>query len=183
MGSDSQIDLEGFRLWAVGNLVENRNRGIFAEWLVGSALGVVNPEEPRLEWDVADLRYRGHLIEVKSSGRGQTWVQEKPSTIRFDVAPLKEPWDAATNIWRKLDPPERLAFLYVFCCHEPFPATNSDVANPETWKFWVIPTSLLDTELGDQKTIGEGRLDSLVSSVWWGGLVPAIDSNMETDPR
>jgi hypothetical protein len=136
-----------------------------------------------LEWDVADLRYRGHLIEVKSSGRGQTWVQEKPSTIRFDVAPLKEPWDAATNIWRKLDPPERLAFLYVFCCHEPFPATNSDVANPETWKFWVIPTSLLDTELGDQKTIGESRLDSLVSPVRWSALKPAIDSNMETDPK
>ena len=35
------VDLEGFRVWATGNLVENRNRGIFAEWLVGTALGVV----------------------------------------------------------------------------------------------------------------------------------------------
>ena len=28
-------DFAGFSRWATGNLVDNRNRGIFAEWLVG----------------------------------------------------------------------------------------------------------------------------------------------------
>jgi len=32
--------LEALRRWALGSLVENRNRGLFAEWLVGTALGV-----------------------------------------------------------------------------------------------------------------------------------------------
>jgi len=58
------VDLEGFRVWATGNLVDNRNRGIFAEWLVGTALGVVDPVVPRREWDAADLRFRERLIEA-----------------------------------------------------------------------------------------------------------------------
>ena len=81
--SQPEINLDEFRLWAIGNLVDNRNRGLFAEWLVGIALGVVAADAPRAEWDRADLRYRDRLIEVKASGRGQTWTQAKPSTPRF----------------------------------------------------------------------------------------------------
>ena len=33
-------DLTEFQRWATGNLVENRNRGIFGEWLVGQAAGL-----------------------------------------------------------------------------------------------------------------------------------------------
>ena len=38
-------DLTEFQRWATGNLVENRNRGIFGEWLVGQALGVIGDDE------------------------------------------------------------------------------------------------------------------------------------------
>ncbi len=40
-------DLTEFQRWATGNLVENRNRGIFGEWLVGQALGVIGDDEVR----------------------------------------------------------------------------------------------------------------------------------------
>ena len=46
--------LHGFHFWAAGDLVENRNRGLYAEWLVGHALGVIEPGGHRLEWDVSD---------------------------------------------------------------------------------------------------------------------------------
>ena len=45
------VDIEGFHSWAMGNLVENRNRGIYAEWLVGQALEVIMDDEVRQEWD------------------------------------------------------------------------------------------------------------------------------------
>ena len=32
------MDISGFPSWAVGNLVDKRNRGIFAEWVVATAL-------------------------------------------------------------------------------------------------------------------------------------------------
>ena len=40
-------DFAGFSRWATGNLVDNRNRGIFAEWLVGQALGVIEADDVR----------------------------------------------------------------------------------------------------------------------------------------
>ncbi|MCH2422005.1 MAG: hypothetical protein MK196_02705, partial [Acidimicrobiales bacterium] len=46
-------DLTEFQRWATGNLVENRNRGIFGEWLVGQALEVIG----------------GMVISMSSNGR------------------------------------------------------------------------------------------------------------------
>ena len=40
-------DFSGFSRWATGNLFDNRNRGIFAEWLVGQALGVIEADDVR----------------------------------------------------------------------------------------------------------------------------------------
>ena len=33
----SKLDLNDYYKWASGNLADNRNRGILAEWLVGKA--------------------------------------------------------------------------------------------------------------------------------------------------
>ncbi|WP_174612908.1 hypothetical protein [Virgibacillus ihumii] len=56
--------------WAYSNINMNSERGIFAEFLVGSALDALGTG--RVEWDIADVKYRGNLIEVKSSA----FVQE-----------------------------------------------------------------------------------------------------------
>ena len=40
-------DFSGFSRWATGNLFDNRNRGIFSEWLVGQALGVIEADDVR----------------------------------------------------------------------------------------------------------------------------------------
>ena len=42
-------DFSGFSRWATGNLFDNRNRGIFSEWLVGQALGVIEADDVRTE--------------------------------------------------------------------------------------------------------------------------------------
>ena len=54
---DRGLDMGRFQDWALGNLVGNTNRGIFAEWLVGQALGAIGEDETREEWDECDLRY------------------------------------------------------------------------------------------------------------------------------
>jgi hypothetical protein len=169
------IDLDDFRAWAVGNLVDNRNRGIFAEWLVGQALNVVNPNEPRSEWDLADLRYRERLIEVKASGRGQTWSQAAPSIPRFDIASRIQAWDAATGTWEAFDTPRRVADVYVFCLHKPHPATNNNVADPQAWEFWVVATSELNHKLGNQRSVGVSTLDTLRPKVVFPALRSTVD--------
>ncbi len=47
-----------FWQWAYSDLLSNRNRALFAEFIVGTALGVLG--QPRVEWDSVDLHYSGH---------------------------------------------------------------------------------------------------------------------------
>ncbi|KXK26381.1 MAG: hypothetical protein TR69_WS6001000384 [candidate division WS6 bacterium OLB20] len=54
--------VEDFWTWAYGDLFENRNRSVFAEYIVASELGVA--ELRRLEWNAYDLEYKQHCIEV-----------------------------------------------------------------------------------------------------------------------
>ena len=169
-------DLEAFRRWAIGNLLENRTRGLYAEWIVGRALGVVDPNQPRREWDASDLTYRDRLIEVKASGRGQAWPQDKPSTIRFGISPSKRPWFADSNTWVSHREAERVADLYVFCLHDVFPASDADAVDLATWKFWVVPTFVLNGELGSQKSVGPARLDDLTRRIAWTELQGAVDA-------
>ena len=168
-------DLNAFRKWACGDLVSNSNRGVFAEWLVGVALGVVDGGLPRKEWDSCDLRYGGIAIEVKAAGLSQVWPQTQNSTPRFSVKPQKMAWDAATNVWETYDPPRRTADLYVFCLHEATPANNANVADPSCWKFWVVSTDTINDNLGEQASLGIATLNRLAPPVEWRALKAAVD--------
>ena len=168
--------IECFQRWASGNLVDNRTRGIFAEWLVGQALGCIEPEAHRQEWDAIDLRYGGKSIEVKASGRNQGWDPNGQSTPRFGIAPQMHAWHAETDTWVGYDPPRRTADVYVFCLHDSMPATTDNVSDPQNWAFWVIPTSRLEAELGTQRTVGVSTLDRLTERTAWSNLRQVIDA-------
>lgn len=176
MGDDS-LDIGRFQNWALGNLVWNTNRGIFAEWLVGQALGVIGEDEARDEWGECDLYYRGMKIEVKASGRGQAWKQDRPSTPEFTVRPIKQTWDKRTNEWTDHEPPARVADIYVFCLHEPFPATDDDVRDSSFWKFWIVSKQTLDDQLGSQEKVRLSRLRDLAPSgpVAWSEIKSEVD--------
>ena len=177
--ADGGLDIDGFRRWVLGDLVDNRNRGLFAEWLVGEALGVIDASMPRREWDAYDLLYRETKIEVKASGRSQSWSQNQPSKIRFGIQRKLSSWTAASDEWIPHGQPLRFADVYVFCVHEPVLATNENVADPDYWTFWVVATDMLDQELGSQKSLGIRTLSRLTSSVPWSGLRKAVDTCVE----
>lgn len=73
----------------------------------------------------------------------------------------------------------RFADLYVFCLHEPVPATNANVADPNHWAFWVVTTDMLDQEFGSQKSVGTRALNRLIPSVPWSDLRVAVDACVE----
>lgn len=165
----------------MGNLVNNLNRGIFAEWLVGQALGVISDSHVRDEWDSYDLPYGERKIEVKASGRDQTFRSRKRSQPRFDVAPRKWSWLPETGEWIEHEEPVRFADIYVFCLHVPVPATNENVRDRRCWKFWVISKQRLDDELGPQKTVGLSTLGRLANSVGWSELRAVVDRCVDGD--
>ena len=176
---EDALDIDGFRRWALGNLVDNRNRGLFAEWLVGIALGVIDGATPRREWDAYDLLYCGKRIEVKAAGRSQSWNPNRSAPIRFGIEQKKTSWSAATDTVTLHDQPQRFADVYVFCLHESVPAENANVVDPARWRFWVIATDVLDRELGSQKSLGINRLNQLAPPLRWCDIREAVDECLQ----
>jgi len=176
---DRPLYIASFRRWAAGNLVENRNRGIFAEWLVGQALQALDGHKFRREWDPWDLQYRKARIEVKASGRSQAWDPPRPSEPSFGVAAPKQIWCDKTKKWHQNDQGTRPAHVYVFCLHNPVPATNANVADPKTWDFWVIPAQTL----GARKTVRPTTLDGLAKRIGWSKIKSAVDRLIDSRRR
>lgn len=174
-----QLRVEDFHHWALGDIVDNRNRGLFAEWLVGVALGVIDETMYRQEWDAYDLLYRNKKIEVKAAGRSQSWNPNHSARISFGIAQKKTSWSAATDTFTHHDRPTRFADVYVFCMHEPVPATNKKVVDPDYWQFWIVTTEVLDRELGTQKSLGINRLSQLAAPVRWTEVRAAVDECLD----
>ena len=185
------FDISSFQRWSVGNLVDNRTRGIFAEWMVGQALGVIATQDLREEWSPFDLHYGAVRVEVKASGYSQIWNPDEPTTPRFGIKGVYSVWEDwakghtppdgwegkehRDGFWTRNEHPIRQSDVYVFCLHESVPATNENVADPRTWKFWIVPTETLNTELGEQASLGMAALNQLASPVAWEEIKAAID--------
>ncbi len=160
--------------WAYGNLLENAVRGVVAEFIVAKALQIADGN--RVEWDSVDLRFEGLTIEVKSSAYLQSWHQDKPSKIIFDIAPRRQLWDASTNSMLVLPTPRRMADVYVFCV---FVENNREIANPldtEQWQFFILSRRVLDERLGHQKTAGLSTIEKLCGPVGFSSVRPSLQA-------
>jgi hypothetical protein len=137
-----------FWQWAYSDILSNRNRSIFAEYIIGVALGVA--DKPRVEWDSADLYYRGFNIEVKSSADCQSWFQKKPSTIRFGIGKAVF-WNTATSLYE--GDPKRCADVYVFCHYPEQDRSKANVLDVPAWDFYVVSTTILNEGFKDAKSL------------------------------
>ena len=147
--SGTDCTLLDFWQWAYSSVMDNTERGIFAEWLVARALGA--DRGVRTEWDKYDIcTAEGIRVEVKSSGYLQTWSQKHLSRIVFSI-PKTHGWNGEEAVF---DPEsKRQSDIYVFCVHH---HRMKDTVNPldvTQWSFYVLPTRQLDRILGNQRTI------------------------------
>ena len=70
--------------WAHSDLMDNAERGAFAEYLVACVVG--GKAQKRINWNSYDLLSKeGITIEVKTSAYLQTWGQDKLSNIQFNI--------------------------------------------------------------------------------------------------
>lgn len=169
LGADGATVFDFWR-WGFSDILSNAERGVFAEFLVSSALGVTS--EPRVEWDAVDLKYRGIGIEVKSSAYLQSWQQSKPSAIRFDIA-RKRSWDASTNTTSK--DLRRSADIYAFCLFRTKDAESANVLDMDQWEFYVVSTATINDEFGEQKTVALSRVAAISNAVPYSCLRSSVD--------
>ncbi len=155
---DGECALVDFWRWAFSDLVSNEVRGVFAEFIVGHALGVL--DEPRKSWNAWDLTYRDTRIEVKATGDVQAWASTgRPPRPSWSIG-KRLGWDAETNTYAS--EPLHSAQLYVLCHwrgRDPAPLTPALL---ELWDFYVVPTRVLDDQYSDRSSLSMSQLRRLL---------------------
>ncbi len=177
MGVDT-LTVGDFWSWAYSDLFSNTTRPLFAEFLVGTALGLI--ETARVEWNAVDFVYRGKKIEVKQAGYVQSWKQKAPSAIIFDIA-KKIPWDAETNVYGT--EALRSADCYVFCIHNERERSTANVLNVNAWIFLVLGTHDVHTYFTTQKKVALKRVAALCEAVSYGELKARIETVLNLLPE
>ena len=169
-GLDQTTILDFWR-WAYSDVLSNGNRSVFAEFMVGKALGCLG--QPRVEWDSVDLHYGDFGIEVKASAACQRWVQSKPSPISFSIRKAIF-WNEATGKYE--GEPTRSAKCYVFCCHPETDQAKVNVLDVQAWDFYVVPVETINSTLGQQKSVSLATVQKCVKACKFGSLKATVDS-------
>lgn len=138
-------------------LVTNNLRGILAEYIVASDIGIT--EKTREERDVYDLVTPERIkLEIKSASYIQSREQKKLSSISFSIRPTY--W-YSTEKNKRDETIKRQSDIYVFCLlsHQ-----NQETLNPLEMNqrdFYILPTKVLDQNIPKQKTISLQKLQKI----------------------
>ena len=172
-GELTGMTLLDFWRWSVSDLVSNTTRGILAEFIVASALGVT--DRTRVEWDAFDLTTKtGAKIEVKSSAYAQSWSQRKLSAIKFSIRPTRF-WNEETGLYT--EELRRQADLYIFCVLSHRDKSTVDPLNLDQWDFYLLTANVLNSQLPAQGEITLSRLLQLAPThVKYSELQAAIEA-------
>jgi hypothetical protein len=160
--------------WAYADMLENVQRGIFAEFLVGVALGITG--ETRVAWADYDLNYGEYKIEVKSSAYLQAWFQPTLSKISFGIGP-KRNFDLGKGEREK--DPRFAADCFVFCVYDDKDRETADVLDATRWHFYVVPSSRLIEYCKTAKSVVENRVKQITSADDYNGLRQRIDATRD----
>lgn len=142
-----------FWAWNCSDLMNNTLRGALAEYIVAMSLNIPF-SSARCDWSEYDLITNDNIrIEVKCSAYLQSWEQSKLSEIRFSCGPSQsfsnQKYDGISL---------RHSDAYIFCIYTCKEKEKSDILNLDDWLFYILPTNILNREIGLQKTISLNAL-------------------------
>ena len=152
-GLDAQVS--DFWRWAFNDLRDNTTRGVLAEFIVARAVG--DDRRWREGWANHDvLTPSGIRVEVKSSGRLQSWSQKRLSSPIFGRL-TGRPWDPEAEVWGTAR--EIRADVFVFALQTCMDPSAYNVLDLDQWEFYVVPAS--EIERVSSRSIGLGTLRSV----------------------
>lgn len=128
-----------FWRWALGDLRMNNLRGHLVEFLVAQALG--DQSTVRVEWGPWDVQAAdGTLVEVKTTGRLQSWTTQKLSMPKWSFKSVKasKVWSHELGDWVEVNPASRV-HVWVFALHTAEDPERYDPLDLEQWEFRVLP--------------------------------------------
>lgn len=130
-----------------------------AEFIIAQALGQMEPYNKN-GWTLWDINYRGRRIEVKETACYHSWHSDGKASTQptFSITKAYSRYKDSTSEFKRQND------IYVFCFNT---GENKESSNPlhlDNWRFWVVPTEIINRACGDNKTISLGRLQKLTNS-------------------
>jgi hypothetical protein len=163
--------LADFWRWSTSDLTSNVVRGVFAEFLVAHALGI-DTGGVRDSWAPFDLLTPdGIRVEVKSAAYVQSWWQRRLSPICFSVRRTRA-WSADMGF--APSDAVRQADVYVFALLAHRDKATIEPLNVEQWRFFVVPTAVLDARTRSQHSITLAGLRGLAPELRLAELSAAV---------
>ena len=166
-GMKTGFTLSDFWEWGFSDLLNNTLRGVYCEFLVATALGL-DLHLGRENWTPWDLTVphrwldrclcKDELhVEVKSGAYLQSWEQSKPSKIVFSIRP--------THVWNEEEgygvETRRQSDVYIFCLYTVTDRLTADPVILDGWRFYIVPTDVLNDRCGNQSSITLRSLEAL----------------------
>lgn len=145
-------DFWSFQFSNIWDMVEE-----IAEFLVAKALGLTMPQNKN-GWTLYDMKYRDKRIEVKTTTYYHPWRPdgEYSEDRRFGITKAYSKYKDNTSSF------ERQNDVYVFCITTGRETQESaDPSNLDNWRFYVVPTSKINSVCKDGKHVGLGRVKKL----------------------
>lgn len=179
-GQPLKVVLSDFWSWSRSDLLDNTERGVLAEFIVATALGIptAGVRDGSAAWDLT--MPDGIRIEVKSAAYLQTWGQKKLSRISFSTAPARA-WDSDCGEFAGAA--RRQADIYVFAL---LAHTDKATVNPlelDQWKFYVVPTAILNQRSPTQRSISLTTLKTLTTPIRFEELQTTITVSRRQGPN
>lgn len=151
------LDLSMLDFWQFKFSNKYNLQDVIAEYLVAKALGK-NEAENDAYWTLYDISYKGMRIEVKQTSYYHPWNENgKISNQRtFYITKANSSYEDDT-VENKY---ERQNDIYVFCLNNGKTKETADPLNLDNWEFYIVPTSFINENCGDNKSISLGRIQS-----------------------
>jgi hypothetical protein len=161
-----------FWRWSTSDLVSNVVRGVFAEFIVARALGI-DTSGVRDSWAAFDLLTPdGVRVEVKSAAYVQSWWQRRLSPISFGVRRTRA-WSEEAGLAADA---ARQADVYVFALLAHADKASIEPLNVDQWRFFVVPTAVLNACSRSQHSITLASLRRLAPELTLAKVAPAVNA-------
>jgi len=146
---------------------------VIAEFLVEKALGIDKAQNTDY-WTLYDILYRNYRIEIKETSYYHPWNKNANVSKRrtFGITQANSTYDSQ-DTENKF---ERQNDIYVFCLNTGETEETSNPMNLNNWEFYIIPTSVINKECGNNKTISLNRVRKLTQKISYDKIKETIDS-------
>jgi hypothetical protein len=163
--------------WSRSDLLDNTERGVLAEFIVATALGIPagGVREGWAAWDLTTPD--GVRVEVKPAAYLQSWAQKELSRISFGT-PRTLARDADGGGFAGAA--RRHAQVYVFALLAHTGKATVDPLDLDQRVFYVLPTAVLDGRTRSQHSITLKTLQGLTAVVRFSGLRQAVQLAAES---